>query len=542
MSVRSTSSVLRVTAAAGAAVLTATLAATLLPAPASAAPTSPPAAPLAPVSHPQDDHAGSTVAAHEGRATRTTASRTLAAGSTEVLGLDVSGYQANVAWSSVYANGGRFAYVKATESTTYKNPYFAQQYDGSVAAGLIRGAYHFALPDRSSGTVQADYFVSNGGGWSADGKTLPPMLDIEYNPYGATCYGLSMSEMVAWILAFSREVRARSGRYPTIYTTTDWWTTCAGNSSGFASTSPLFIARYSSTVGTLPAGWPTYTLWQFSDTGTFPGDQDSFNGAYNQLQSVALGTYVPPPASGWHDFTGDGHPDILGRTSTGELRLYYGNGTDLVGSRVIGIGWQSLTAVFCPGDFNGDGHPDVIARTSTGELWVYYWDGLQFSGRSRIGIGWNSITALFSAGDFTRDGHADIMARTSTGELRLYYGNGSGLVGYRVVGKGWNVLTAVFTPGDLNGDGYADVIARTSTGDLWAYYWNGLQFTGRARIGVGWASITSVSSVGDFNGDGHPDVLGRTSTGELRLYYGTSTGLAGARRIGIGWGTMTAIN
>lgn len=42
---------------------------------------------------------------------------------------------------------------------------------------------------------------------------------------------------------------------PVIYSTTDWWTTCTGNSAAFAGNSPLWIARYASTVGTLPAGW-----------------------------------------------------------------------------------------------------------------------------------------------------------------------------------------------------------------------------------------------------------------------------------------------
>jgi len=48
-----------------------------------------------------------------------------------------------------------------------------------------------ALPDRSSGAAQAGYFTANSGGRSPDGDTLPPMLDIEYNPYGQTCYGMS---------------------------------------------------------------------------------------------------------------------------------------------------------------------------------------------------------------------------------------------------------------------------------------------------------------------------------------------------------------
>src|SRR5215218_9818064 len=91
-----------------------------------------------------------------------------ASATTYVNGMDVSGHQGNVAWSTAYNNGARFAYVKATEGTSYKNPYFAQQYNGSYNVGMIRGAYHFALPNNSGGLTQADYFVNNGGGWSGD--------------------------------------------------------------------------------------------------------------------------------------------------------------------------------------------------------------------------------------------------------------------------------------------------------------------------------------------------------------------------------------
>jgi len=80
-------------------------------------------------------------------------------------GVDVSSYQGNVDWPAAHGRGARFAYVKATESTGYTNPRFRQQYDGSRRAGLVRGAYHFALPDRSGGATQAAYFVAHGGNW-----------------------------------------------------------------------------------------------------------------------------------------------------------------------------------------------------------------------------------------------------------------------------------------------------------------------------------------------------------------------------------------
>jgi GH25 family lysozyme M1 (1,4-beta-N-acetylmuramidase) len=216
------------------------------------------------------------------------ADRAVAAG--VVYGMDVSGYQGNVNWSAAYANGGRFAYVKATEGTGYTNPYFAQQYNGSYNVGMIRGAYHFARPNVSSGATQADYFVNHGGGWSRDGKTLPGALDIEWNPYsGGTCYGLSASGMVSWIVSFSNEYHARTSRWPVIYTATSWWSQCTGNAGDFSSTNPLWVARYASSAGTLPYNWGYYTFWQNADSGTFPGDQDQFNGAYSQLQAIANG-------------------------------------------------------------------------------------------------------------------------------------------------------------------------------------------------------------------------------------------------------------
>ncbi|MFJ4186596.1 lysozyme [Kitasatospora sp. NPDC089509] len=237
--------------------------------------------------HPDRDFAGSTVAAHEGRDGGSPLAALDAAVQTP--GMDVASYQGNVDWSTAAANGAQFAYVKATEGTSYTNPSFGQQYNGSYNAGLIRGAYHFALPGDSSGSAQANWFVDHGGGWSADGATLPPALDIEYNPYGASCYGLSRSAMVGWIGDFSATVHNRTGRYPTIYTTTSWWASCTGNYGGFGATNPLWIARYSSTVGTLPNGWGYQTFWQYADSGTFPGDQDLFNGSADRLSALALG-------------------------------------------------------------------------------------------------------------------------------------------------------------------------------------------------------------------------------------------------------------
>ena len=199
-----------------------------------------------------------------------------------VEGLDVSGHQGNVDWPYWWGQGKRFVWVKATEGGSYENPYFGQQYTGSYNQGFVRGAYHFALPNNSSGATQANFFSNNGGGWSGDGRTLPGALDMEYNPYGATCYGLSKTSMTAWIKSFSDTYKARWNKYPAIYTSTSWWNQCVGSS--FSSTNPLWVARYASTVGTLPIDWGVYTVWQYSSS---PIDQNTFNGAYDRLVVLA---------------------------------------------------------------------------------------------------------------------------------------------------------------------------------------------------------------------------------------------------------------
>ncbi|KAI0739124.1 glycoside hydrolase family 25 protein [Daedaleopsis nitida] len=204
-------------------------------------------------------------------------------------GIDISHYQGTVNFNTAKANGISFVYIKATEGTTYLDPSFSDHYVGATNAGLLRGGYHFAHPDTSSGATQAKYFLAHGGGWTSDGRTLPGALDIEYGPSGSECYGLSASAMVSWIKDFSNTYHSAVGVYPVIYTTTDWWKTCTGNSASFASTNPLWLAHYSSSIGALPAGWSYATFWQYADSGPNPGDQDEFNGSADGLKRLALG-------------------------------------------------------------------------------------------------------------------------------------------------------------------------------------------------------------------------------------------------------------
>lgn len=208
-----------------------------------------------------------------------------------VPGVDVSHYQGAINWSSVKSAGIQFAYIKATESTTYKDPNFNTNYLNAYNAKVIRGAYHFARPNLSSGAAQATYFASNGGAWSRDNLTLPGMLDLE-----GGCYSKSASAMQSWILDFYNTYKAKTGRDVVIYTSASWWNSCTGGWGGMSAKSPLFVAHWTSAASpSIPSGFPYWTFWQYTDSGAVGGisgavDRDRFSGTSARLLALANNT------------------------------------------------------------------------------------------------------------------------------------------------------------------------------------------------------------------------------------------------------------
>lgn len=206
-------------------------------------------------------------------------------------GIDISHWNTVVDWDAVAAAGIGFSIAKVSEGTYYLDDTFDASNQAAADVGLVRGGYHFAIPDDSSGTEQADFFVDNGGGWVDDGQTLPGALDIEWNPnWSDDCYGLSTSEMQDWIAEFLDRYAERTGRDPIIYTSRSWWSQCV-DSAAFGSY-PLWVAHYGVASPDLPDGWSAYTFWQTSGYGSVPGvqgdvDTDVYGGSPDQLWHFA---------------------------------------------------------------------------------------------------------------------------------------------------------------------------------------------------------------------------------------------------------------
>ena len=269
---------------------------------------------------------------------------------TQLQGVDVSSIQnsrGTISWSSVKSAGMSFAYLKADEGVSYTNPYYASNNSGTNSAGLLRGAYHFARPDSSSGdaVAEAKHFVSVTG-TSLSGQ-LPPALDLEDSG------GLSSTALIAWAKAFLTEVEQLTGRTPAIYTGPSFWSSYMANSTAFTKY-PLWIAHYTSGSPTIPGGWSSYTFWQNSSSSTVSGitgavDHDYFPGTLAELQALATGSPATTNPYTAAEVCGDGYAVIdsqaLGTSGTVYLLYDSSNGYNCVATiKSTSIGTASATS------------------------------------------------------------------------------------------------------------------------------------------------------------------------------------------------------
>lgn len=204
-------------------------------------------------------------------------------------GIDVSNHNGAIDWDKVASGGQHFAFILATDGDDFSSSSFEKQYEGAKKAGLMAGAYHFGRPSGSADS-QADRLLKTAN-YQADGKTLPPVLDLEPDPNGSGCYGKSPAAMNDWIKTFANKVKQGTGKDPIIYASTGFWSKCTGNTDKFKDM-PLWLASYGVDNPKIPSGWDKYTFWQYSDSGSIPGisgqvDVNKFGGDTRDLKKLA---------------------------------------------------------------------------------------------------------------------------------------------------------------------------------------------------------------------------------------------------------------
>jgi len=403
-----------------------------------------------------------------------------APGGNVVRGTDVSSYNDPINWATVAGSGVKFAYIKATEATYYTNPYYASDVSAAKANGLYVGAYSFARPDYPNPATQADFLLKVAN-YRPDGRTLPPFVDLEYGSAVGqpNCYGLSPNQMSAWIRDFVNEFQRITGRLPMIYTGTYWWNQCTGYDTSFGNL-PLDIANYSSSSPTLPAGWRTYTVWQYTDNSGIPGaasniDGDVFNGSLADLAAFAGPSSAPAATSafgpGFSATYHDGRFDVFGVRADGYLTQ------DIWES---GSGWTSWGTPI-GGGFQGT--PAVTYNSGRYDIFAVGTDGAAYQQTWISGIGWAAGSIPLGGGPFVgglsatyHDGRFDVFGVRADGYLTQVI---------RESGSGW---TSWGTPIGGGFQGTPAVTYNSGRYDIFAVGTDGAAYQQTWISGIGWAA------------------------------------------------------
>lgn len=195
--------------------------------------------------------------------------------STQLHGIDVSGYDPHTDWGLVAKADISFAFIKATEGYSYVNPYFATDWRASKAAGILRGAYHFFRP-ADDGVKQAKHMLDVMGAGAGDLDMLRPVLDWEVSD------GVSAARQKSEAKAFCDYVKSIIGVDCALYYSASW-PDGLGNMSEFAH-NPKWIAQYG------PRCRIPFDIWQYTDKAHVNGvktpvDGSVFNGTLEEFKA-----------------------------------------------------------------------------------------------------------------------------------------------------------------------------------------------------------------------------------------------------------------
>lgn len=172
---------------------------------------------------------------------------------------------------------------KATQGTHFQDPEYHDRRAQARAAGLLWGAYHFG--EGGDGATQAGFFLD----FVQPEATDLLVLDFETNTQGASMTLAEAEQFVA-------TVQSRTGRWPGLYSSPSYLNQALGEGrSPVLASCWLWIADYAS-APVVPANWPYWTLWQYTDgthgpephtvDGVGNCDRDQFNGSLDQLHRL----------------------------------------------------------------------------------------------------------------------------------------------------------------------------------------------------------------------------------------------------------------
>jgi len=199
-------------------------------------------------------------------------------------GIDVSHHQGIINWGKVAGEGVKFAFIKATDGTSFVDPKFERNWEGARSVGIPRGAYLF-FRQGLDGAAQAKHFLEVA---PLTAGALLPVVDVEdFNGIGARDY---VEQLVQCVTKIKSSLK---GRWPIIYSSASVWRSL-GNPDDL-SDAPLWVAHYTSAPKPkIPQVWESYAFWQYSESGHLAGitdgnvDFDIFAGDDDRLKTFFI--------------------------------------------------------------------------------------------------------------------------------------------------------------------------------------------------------------------------------------------------------------
>lgn len=204
---------------------------------------------------------------------------------TRLFGIDVSHHEGVISWGKVAAAGVKFAFLKASEASTFKDKRYKFNRAECAKNGIPSGGYHFFRP-HSPVSNQVNNLVSMVGAMK-DGE-LPPVLDLEVPE---SWKSLSLKQRLNIVRAWLDGVENALNVRPIIYLSSSFAGDVLG-SDKFLGNYLLWVANYGRSSPRIPEPWKSgqgYAFWQYSESGRIAGITDDlvdlnwFNG-----DSVAL--------------------------------------------------------------------------------------------------------------------------------------------------------------------------------------------------------------------------------------------------------------
>ena len=177
-----------------------------------------------------------------------------------VIGVDVSSYQGDIDWEILSSQDISFAFIKATEGSSYVDPYFENNWENAADTDLRIGAYHF-FSFESSGETQADLFCST---VTPVDNMLPPVIDVEFYGRFESEKDLNISEVKHELRILVDLISDKYGMNPIIYASDESYEAIVKND--FDDCDLWFRSVYFSIPNEIEA-----VFWQFSNRHRLDG-------------------------------------------------------------------------------------------------------------------------------------------------------------------------------------------------------------------------------------------------------------------------------